>query len=371
MPIIAWIWCIGLGMVLCTTLFNFLTAPMLKNGPAPKFFPKVSILIPARNEEHNLPNGLGRLILQDYPSLEICVLDDHSSDNTSAVVMEWRQKYPQIKLLKGKTLPYGWTGKNWACQQLGETATGDILIFTDADNIYSKDAVSKTIGWMQKLELHFFSAFPQQVYRSLAEKLVGTSIYMTVYSYLPLWLTWFIRFSSLAAANGQWLAMTKYTWNKLGGHTCVKGEVVEDTAMSRLAKAQGFNILTTSGQGAVTGAMYQGFHDVWQGFSKNMFGLMDYQIVPFILLLAFMLTHYVLPYLLLGFTAFQFWAGLAVGINLLIRILIAIKYKEPFWSSVFLHPFAILLTVIIGINSLRWYQKGFYVWKGRQLPFHK
>ena len=355
-----------LAMVFAVTVFNAFTAPMLKNGPRPNRQSFVSILIPARNESENIQDCLESLLEQDYPHFEVLVLDDHSSDKTAEIVQSVAQNDQRVHYIQGEDLPDGWTGKNWACYQLSQHAKGDIFIFTDADNRYARAAVSKTVGWMHKLGLDLFSTFPQQHTLTLAEKLIVPSVYMTVYCYLPLWLTYYVPFPSLAAANGQWIAFTKGAYQKLGGHKTAKSQVVEDTWLARYAKQQKMKILTTAGPGAVYGRMYHNWAETWQGFSKNLFGLMGYQTVPFLLLLLLLFIGYVYPYFFIFYTPIAKIAGIAVMLNVTIRFILACKYKDPFINIV-LHPLAILFTIIIGLNSIRVFKHGNLEWKGRKI----
>ena len=103
---------------------------------------KVSLLIPARNEEGSIGSCLRSLINQDHQNLEIIVLDDHSTDRTRAIV---ESQNPKIKLISGKPIPAGWTGKNWACHQLSKQATGDILFFIDADAVLEPAAITSVL----------------------------------------------------------------------------------------------------------------------------------------------------------------------------------------------------------------------------------
>ncbi|NIS38778.1 glycosyltransferase, partial [Candidatus Saccharibacteria bacterium] len=209
----------------------------------------MSLLIPARDEAHNIDRCLTDLIGQDYPDYEIIVLDDHSKDNTADIVRGYANQYHHVKLLAGKSLPSGWTGKNWACQQLSEAAGGGFFIFTDADNRYATNAIKNTMGWMQKLNLGFLSAFPQQFTGTLMEKLVIPVIDIFVYGTLPLWMTYYLRSPLFAAANGQWLAFTREAYHRIGGHQGVRNQVVEDVEISRLVKRSGIKMLTTAGTG--------------------------------------------------------------------------------------------------------------------------
>ena len=221
--------------ILFIAIFNAFTAPMLKKRLPLLDHPSVSVLVPARNEERNIADCLEGLIAQNYRDFEIIVLNDHSVDRTAELVNKYGTLDARIKLIEGKPLPEGWTGKNWACHQLSQEARGEILLFTDADNRHATDAIANTVGWMQKLNLGLFSAFPQQITVTLPEKLVIPVVDMFVYAALPLWLTYYAHSPSLSAANGQWIAFTQEAYQQIGGHQEVRNKVVEDVELSRLA----------------------------------------------------------------------------------------------------------------------------------------
>lgn len=357
-----------LTLVLGITLFNAFTAPRLQAAPRLQTTPLVSVLIPARDEEENLANCLTGLLRQNYPHLEIIVLDDGSRDATAAIARRFVEQDKRVQLLAGEPLPPGWLGKNWACDQLSRCARGEILIFTDADCTHAPEIVTHTVAWMQKLRLGMLTAFSQQVTLTLPEKLIVPVIYMLVYSYLPLWLTYFLQSSSLAAANGQWIAFTRGTYDRIGGHRAVRREVVEDVELSRLAKIRGEKILVFPGTGALFCRMYRSWRGVWEGFSKNAFGLVRFQTAPFFMLATLLFAIHVTPYLFVGFESLAPLAGLAILMNLLLRLILALKYKQPLFTSVILHPVAVVLAIIIGLNSYRWFRAGKIIWKNRPIP---
>ncbi|MDZ7359043.1 MAG: glycosyltransferase [candidate division KSB1 bacterium] len=356
-----------LFLILSTTFFNFFTAPRIARAPKLKATPKVSILIPARNEEKNIGNCLEGLVKQDYPNFEIIVLNDHSEDKTLQVIQEHQKRDDRIQFINGKDLPDGWLGKNWACHQLSQVATGDIFIFTDADNRHTPIAVKNTVAHIQNLKLGLISAFPQQWTVTLAEKMIVPIMDIFVYGTLPLWATYYLPFPSMAAANGQWIAFTREAYQQLGGHETVKNELVEDTFLARLAKKKRIKILTTAGTDAVFSRMYQNANEVWHGFSKNFYGLAGYNNIVFFGIIFSMLIAFVSPYVLWLVPAVRTLALVAIGMNLLIRILISIKYKHPFWVSVLLHPISMLYAVLIGLNSFLSINRGTIRWKGREI----
>lgn len=360
-----------LAVILAVALFNAFTAPMLKTRLPLPSQPPVSVLVPARNEERNIADCLQGLIVQDYRDVEIIVLNDNSTDRTAEIVQQFAALDPRVKLLEGQPLPEGWTGKNWACHQLSQAANGDIFIFTDADNRHAPVALANTVAWMQKLHLGLFSALPQQITVTLAEKLVIPVVDLFVYAFLPLLLTYYARPPSLAAANGQWIVFTRAAYGHIGGHRQVRDKIVEDVELSRLAKRKGIKILTSPGTGVVFGRMYNSLQETWEGFSKNLFGLMGYKTIPFFVIILLLLAICVLPYCLVWLSPLWKLAASAIVLNLLLRLILVCKYKHPIFTSVVLHPLSILVTITIALNSFRWYRRGKAFWKGREILLRK
>ena len=356
-----------LAIILAVALFNALTAPMLKKSIPLQNRPRISVLIPARNEEANVGACIEGFLSQNYDNFEILVLDDQSTDRTAAIIEKFSEQYPEVQAIRGEPLPAGWLGKNWACHQLSQYANGEILIFTDADNCPAPSAVVNTVAYMQKLELGLLSAFPEKVTVTLAEKLVVPVVDMFVYAGLPLWLTYFSRFPSLAAASGLWIAFTRDAYQQIGGHQAVANQIVEDVELSRLAKKNGIKILTLAGTRVVSCRMYHSFSEVWSGFSKNLFGLVRYKTIPFFILMLALFAMCVFPYITVWFAPLSELSIVAIVMNITVRIVLALKYRHPFFTSVVLHPFGVLLTLLIGINSFFQVRRGHLQWKGRQI----
>ncbi|RPI03629.1 MAG: glycosyltransferase [Calditrichaeota bacterium] len=369
MILLLWPLLVLMSVILLVTLVNVLSAPLVKNGPSVQEYPLVSVLIPARNEGENIQTCLETLMQQSLSSLEIIVLDDCSIDNTSDVVRSVMIHDCRIRLIQGEKLPVGWTGKNWACFQLSRMAQGDYYIFTDADNYFSSNAVEKTIGWMKRLNLSLFSAFPQQITLTLGEKLIVPIFESFVYSLLPLWLTYFSKFSSIAAANGQWIAFTREGYRRIGGHEAVRNQIVEDTELARLGKRRGEKVLTAAGKDAVMARMYKSWRQVYWGFSKNAFGLMGYKAVPFFIFICLLIALYIMPYFLLLIPSTLSWSLIMILAGMSIRLLMALKYGHPLWISTFLNPLSIIAVIWIGLNSFRHYLSGSIVWKDRRINF--
>lgn len=357
-------------ILLFTTLINSLFGPYLKKAPKVEFTSKVSVLVPARNEERNIDKCINSVLSQDYPNFELIILDDNSEDNTYNICTKYKDK-SNFQVIKGEELPEGWLGKNNACKQLSEYATGDILIFTDADNFHNANAISNTVGYFQKYNLGMLTAFPEQKMGSFFENLIIPIIDLIVYSGLVLWTTLLLPYKIFAAANGQWIAFTREAYQIIGGHEAVKNHIVEDVALSRIAKTKGIRLLTTSGKDIVYGKMYSNFSEIWQGLSKNVYGLTDFKPIPFFILSFIIFLCGVFPYILL-LNSFLFnFAILIILLNVIWRGTLAINFHHNLIFSLILHPVSLLMLIIIGFNSFIGSVYGTLQWKGRIIRLSK
>jgi chlorobactene glucosyltransferase len=361
----------SLLIFLTITVINAATGPKLKVKHKLRYKPSVSILVPARNEQLNITKCLNSLQNLSYPVLEILVLDDESQDKTAAIVSHFAMRDSKIKLIGGQPLPPDWVGKNWACHQLSKHAKGDILIFTDADNWYHPQAVDRTIGWIQQYDLGMLSVFPQQITDTFAEKLIVPIIDFLLYTSLALWLTYYTRFASLAAANGQWIAFRRKTYFEVGGHKTVKDKIVEDVELSRITKRKGIKIMTLAGTSVVYGRMYHSLSEIWQGLTKNLFGLVSNKLFPFLLILLALCFLHIFPLVSFIFNPGNLILIVSIILIIIIRTVLAISYKHPLFISVLLHPFSILITVVIGLNSFLKIKLNQVVWKGRKISTTK
>jgi len=128
-----------------------------------KVSPKVSIILPARNEEKFIGKCLDSLIKQDYKNYEIIVIDDSSDDATGKIISEYAKKDSKIISVSARPKPDGWMGKNWACIEVYRKTTGEFLLFTDADTSHSKNVLSLAVSHLISFDLDALSAIPKMV----------------------------------------------------------------------------------------------------------------------------------------------------------------------------------------------------------------
>lgn len=347
---------IFLGIV----LFNYSTAPRLYNTRkeiTENIF--ISILIPVRNEEKNIGNLLNSISQQSYDNYEVIVLDDNSEDQSTKIVQEYSSKNSKVKLVNGKSIPSNWLGKNWACYQLSKYANGEYLLFVDADVTLNKHAVSNAIYEMQKHKLSLYSVFPTQKLASFGEWLVVPLMNWLLLNFLPLKFVNSKKSENLAAANGQFSMMNKEIYEQIGTHEAVKNEVVEDMQFVRLFKRDGYKVRTSLGEDAVFCKMYNSFSDSVNGFVKNFYKGFNVGKTTFIILLLILFFMFTAPLLLYFFNDIFMLIVLMIFFE---RIFISIMSKQNWFLNLILHPFQMIIMLLIGLKSV---SSKYYNWKER------
>jgi len=260
-----------LGIRLMVAIANYFSFAYLPKVNVLATVPSVSILIPARNEEENIGTLLEQVSTLEYPMLEIIVYNDHSDDQTESIIKHWATRIPTIKIINGQQPPEGWLGKNHACHKLAQTATGDILLFLDADVRVKKDFIKRSISHFQKHQLHLLSIFPKQIMRSFGERISVPIMNWILLSLLPLSLIRKSRNNAFSAANGQFMMFNAGNYKTLWPHEKYKFHQVEDIATIRLFKQEGLAVDTRLGDDDISCRMYVGLDAAITGFAKNIF----------------------------------------------------------------------------------------------------
>ncbi|MFQ6084450.1 MAG: glycosyltransferase [Candidatus Aminicenantia bacterium] len=341
-------------------------------GKKEKNLPLISVLIPARNEERNIKKCLLSLLKQDYPRLEIIVLDDDSRDRTSEIVKQLAVTHKKLKLVKGKELPENWTGKNWACHQLSQIAKGEWLVFTDADTRHKSTSISSAYQTAIRNNSPFFSYIPGLITKKISEALLLPIIHFAFFVFLPLGLISRSSDPRLSLAVGPFIIIQKDFYLKIGGHEKIKNEIVDDLALAKRVKANQGKIVLADGGEEVKVRFYRGFREIWKGFSKNAYGAFGDSpqvVIPFLALNYFL---FIYPYLsffqAVKTSNLASIPALQVIIISLMRILLAIRFKTSMFLGLF-HPVAVFIWSLITLNSLRlWLVKKGVEWKERFYP---
>lgn len=332
---------------------------------------RVSVLIPARNEELSIGTCVGSLLDQSYENMELIVLDDQSTDRTASVLASFDSS--KLNVIRGIPKPADWLGKPWACHQLSQSASGDILVFADADTWFDRDAIAAVADTFDH-KTDMITLWPVQKLVTPWERIVIPMVYFSLFTLLPAryvsddpkWMPRFLRprFRPLfAAACGQFLAFTRTAYDRIGGHTSVKSQIVEDVQLAKAVKASGGHVRMHHGLHSVGCRMYRSHSEIWNGFRKNFLAGFEYNIHFFLFAAVLHLFVYVMPYFLLP------WAPVAalvcISIPILQRILLAQWYGMR-WVDSFSHVIGVMWFQSLGVRVLIDRMMGTKIsWKGR------
>ena len=231
--------------------------------------PKVSIILPARNEEKFIAKCLDSLLAQDYTNFEIVTIDDSSEDQTGKIISEYAKKDPRIIHVTAGPKPDGWMGKNWACIEGYNRATGQLFLFTDADTKFENNVISLAVGHLESSELDALTAIPKMNCLDRWTK-----------STLPVISTFLhTRFSAIRVNDptkktgyffGSFFIIRKKTYESVGTHEGVKHEIIEDGALGKKVKESGFKMKMVRGDHLIEAVWARDGTTLWNALKRLM-----------------------------------------------------------------------------------------------------
>jgi len=353
------------------TLMHFPSLP--ENSVSTLNGPRVSIILPVRNQANTVSECVTSLVGLDYPQKEIIVVDGNSTDGTQDILKTFDGK---IKLVEEEPLPQGWVGKNWACHLGYKQAKGDLLMFTDGDSIHSRDSLAKTVNYLETTKADLVTLAPAAILRTFWEKLLQPPIFWLIMLFVggkwvnddskPRW----------ALGNGQYMLFRREAYDKVGGHYAVRDRISEDYSLGRLIKTNGLRLRMVTAADSLGVRMYSSLLEIWRGWRKNFYSVSgNYPLFRATYRLVLLFTFLVLPFVVFGygivlapatplnvylitgaFMAFFLWLGVII-LDRSIRV-------SPLYAL--LLPFAVLVYIGIGIDStVRGALGRGFSWKGR------
>jgi glycosyltransferase involved in cell wall biosynthesis len=232
----------------------------------------VSAIIPARNEEASIARAVESVAAQ--PEIgEVIVVNDQSTDRTGEILAQLAARIPKLRVLATDQLPRGWVGKNYAASLGAAAAAGDWLLFTDADTFHLPGAVRRALADALDHDAVLVSYSPEQELETFWERALIPFVYCRLAARFSFARVNDPRLAD-AAANGQFLFVLRDAYESVGGHAAVASEIVEDVALARRIKSDGYRIYFTAPIGTVRTRMYASFGAMWQGWTKNLYPLM-------------------------------------------------------------------------------------------------
>lgn len=353
----------------------FREPPLEGNLPDPP--PLVSVLLPVRNEEHNIAECLSALLQQDYPRLEVLVLDDDSSDRTAEIAAEFADRDARIRLLKGAPLPPGWHGKAFACHQLAREARGEWLLFVDADVRPAPNAVSSSLRAALREEGDLLTYLPYLPTGTFWEKVLMPLVAFFPFFLLPMKQITEGRNPLFCMAFGPFMLFRASTYRAIGGHEAVRQQITEDMALGRLVKQHGGRVLLLDGTRVVAVRFYHNLGEIWRGLAKSAYGALDVPLVGWLGILGAGFLIFVEPNVRLLLALRNGDLGLLPfglpllqsGMMWLARWKVAQRLRMERWPS-FLHAVMICGAIGIVLSSIAQNYLGLGTpWKGRVYTF--
>ena len=340
--------------------------------------PKVSVCIPARNEEANIERCVRSFMEQDYPNLEIIVLDDNSDDSTPEILRRLSEEDSRLKVMKGKPLEKGWRGKVYGMKQMLEVASGDYILFTDADTMHKKCSVRYGVDLLLTNNAKMVSGYPEELAdRPISAACVSIIVLNTMF-YLPVFLQNRFQKTPFAMAIGQYMMMEKKSLLEVGGVEKIKNANDDDVNMARLFCSTGHKQIFANMKYALSCLMYPNFKEAMKGMERGFISaikftplmcalmpfafliLLGFTLLPLLSVLGLIFLHLSLPSILFALGTLLLYTAYAVITNYH-----GFKFPVPLMGMCMFGICTILL-----VRGL-WHQifKKEIEWKGRKVTY--
>ena len=352
---------------LANTRPNLSDAPLADGG-------LVSVIIPARNESATIETVVRSVLASTYVPLELLVVDDRSTDDTAAVVERLTASDARVRLVRGAPLPPGWYGKPWACLQGYRAAKGKLLLFTDADTRHQPELLARSVGALLAEGADLLTVAPRQLCVTFWERVVMPQVWLLLaLRYHPARVNRARRERDIIA-NGQFILMPRTSYEAIGTHEVVRGEVAEDLALAQAFHRAGMRLRFVFAERFMETRMYRSLREMVEGWSKNMYlgGRRSFPgepllqaLVPVMLVASF--AFWLLPPVALivtgGRGALGTAAATASGLSAVFWSLISLGMRIPPWYGL-LYPLGALTALGIGVRSA-WRGGRMVEWRGR------
>ena len=315
-------------LTLLGTLFVFidlavgnLSIPALDlEDPATAPYPRVSIVTAARNEERHIREALFSILHLDYPNYEVIAVDDRSEDRTGEILDAMRAEFPQLQVIHVETLPEGWLGKNHALYSGANAATGELLLFGDADVRYAHSALSRAVGYMQRNNLDHVTVAPRIEAGTIPLSLVVQFFFMAFTIYMRPWKARDPR-SKRYMGIGAFNLMRRAAYEKAGTIKRIALRPDDDIMLAKILKHSGASQHLVNGHDMLSVTWYSNLREMVAGLQKNSFAALKYSLVLAIAAVVGTFVFNVWPFLAVVLTS-----GLTRTLNISIALLLMTMY---------------------------------------------
>jgi len=231
--------------------------------------PKVSVILPARNEENYISKCLETLSIQDYKDFEVIAIDDSSEDKTGEIIEKFAKEDSKIIHVAAREKPQNWMGKNWACMEGFKKATGDLMLFTDADTKFEKNVITLAVSHLQSENLDALTVIPRLRCIDKITKITLPMLSTFLHS----------RYSALNVNNpekkvgyffGSFFVIKRKVYEEIGTHEKVKQEIIEDGALGKITKESGYALKMVRGEHLIEALYSRSSKEMWNGLKRLM-----------------------------------------------------------------------------------------------------
>ena len=342
------------------SVINFFTIKRPRKSTEIEDF--ISVIVPLRNEAHNINGLLQSLKVQKYlQRVEFIFLDDNSEDLTFDLVTASISGRADMQLIQGSPVPDGWIGKTWALQQLFNASVGEIIVSLDADVRIKPDAINKAVTKLKSTGLNFISAYPRQIALTLPERLIQPLLQWSWMTTLLLAIAERSPFSSMAVANGQFFIVQRSALVTSKGYEIIKACVLDDVFLARVLVKSGSHGVVISGAEIAECRMYESWSEIKAGYGKSLRYAFGSHLGSLFAVLCIFLTG-IAP-LILGVAGYA-WGWIGYACVTFTRMLSAIRSKNRVFDSLF-HPLSSALLIYLIFYS--YFSREDIKWKGRTL----
>jgi len=341
--------------------------PIFRGSPykdRDNIYPSLSIVVPACNEEESVEQTINRLLVQDYPNLEVIVVNDRSTDNTGIILEKLKMKYPQLKVVNITDLPSNWLGKNHAIHQGVQHATGEWLLLTDADVMFSPDSLKKTISYSLENKIDHLTILPDIVPRGF--------LYSGFFSFFIFSII-FMFATKKSAGFATFNLLKRSTYQAIGGYKAIAMQVVDDFSIGQLVVKNGYKQKLGYSKGLISVKFYDSLSDAFKGFEKNFFTGVDYNVIGTLAMCWSILFIHVYPFVGLFFG--PEWARILCGLSVII-VFATYHYGNRYINAplinFLIHPISALLYIGVLLNSMvKTVRRGGINWRGTVYPLEE
>ncbi len=363
---------LNLGLLLRQRSFrNGLPTLREWRGPLPAVWPRVSVIVPCRNEAAGVVAAVSSLLAQDYPDLQIVAVNDRSEDETGALLEALAVRDSRLTVLHISTLPEGWLGKINAVHEGARRAAGEWLLFTDGDVVFAPDALRRSVAFATAHGLGHFVALPKFIADGFLERAFLATFALTLSAKLdPAKLS--VPKSHAFVGVGAFGLVHRDAYARIGGHERLAYEVADDLKLGLLLRRQGVAQGCLDADGLVSVRWQNGLLPTLRGLEKNAFAGCEWRASLAVLAVLLVLASTLLPYLPLVLTLAPWTHPLAViaaGLPLLAVGLSARRVSGGSGLEGLLAPLAALaLAGVIAWSTVLTLARGGILWRGTFYP---